>query len=185
MSVRWKIQYLTKSKRNCDILTTVRGYQWNPEEYASKSHAQKNWGEDFLKNLTINRNGRILDLGCGDGIITSALAEKVSAGYIVGGDISPDMIHYASSHFPVSEYKNLSFVHADSLMLPFKNVFDVVFSNSSFHWISDHQTLLAEIYQVLRPKGRLLVQMGGKGNMGAIIDATQRVMSRGHMEPVL
>jgi trans-aconitate 2-methyltransferase len=153
-------------------------YQWNPEEYASNSSAQKGWGDDFLKNLTFNQSDKILDLGCGDGIITSGLAEKVSAGYIVGLDISSEMIRYASSRFPVSDYKNISFIHGNSLLLPFKTGFDIVFSNSSFHWISDHQTLLAEIYQVLLPHGRLLVQMGGKGNMGAIIDATDRVMSR-------
>ena len=156
----------------------IRTFHWNPEDYASNSSAQKGWGEDFLQNLTFKKTDKVLDMGCGDGIITRGLAERVSAGYVVGIDISREMISYASSRFPVSEYDNLSFIHADSLVLPFKKDFDIVFSNSSLHWVSDHKTLLSGIYQVLRPHGKLLVQMGGKGNMGAIFDASGRVMAR-------
>lgn len=86
------------------------------------------------------------------------------------------MVRYASSHFPVTEHPNLSFVQVDSLSLPFKAVFDVVFSNSCFHWISDHQTLLTGIAGVLRPKGRLFITMIGKGSLKEI-DASERVMS--------
>lgn len=155
-----------------------QSYRWNPEEYAGNSQAQKNWGRGFLKDLTFRNTDAILDIGSGDGIFTRDFAERVRDGMVVGMDISPDMVRYASSHFPVSEYKNLSFIHADALLLPFKDVFDVIFSNSSFHWISDHRTLLAGLYRVLCPGGRLLIQMGGKGNAGVMIEATERVMAR-------
>lgn len=160
------------------MVTSSHVYEWNPKEYARSSDAQKSWGDDFLKNLAFQTTDTVLDLGCGDGIITSGLAKKVPVGYVVGTDISPDMIRYASSQFSLTKHQNLFFMQSDSLKLPFKAVFDVVFSNSSFHWISDHRALLTGIYQVLRPQGRLLVSMGGKGNMGAIINATERVMSK-------
>ncbi|MDD1723565.1 MAG: class I SAM-dependent methyltransferase, partial [Methanospirillum sp.] len=85
-------------------------YQWNPEDYTGSSHAQKNWGNEFLKDLTFRNNDAILDIGSGDGIFTKDFAERIREGYVVGMDISPEMVRYASSHFPLSEYQNLSFI---------------------------------------------------------------------------
>jgi len=84
-------------------------------------------GRKFLQNLTFIKTVKVLDLGCGEGIITRGHAKRVSAGYVVGVDISREIICYASSRFPVSEYDNLSFIYADSQVLPFKGDFDIVF----------------------------------------------------------
>lgn len=159
-------------------MTGSRIFNWNPEDYASHSEAQKSWGDSFLRKLVFQTTDTILDLGCGDGILTSIIAEKVSAGKIIGSDISREMVCYARSHFPEIEQRNLSFFMADSLYLPFKQGFSVVFSNSSLHWISDHRSLLAEIYRVLYVQGRFFASMGGRGNMGVLIDATGKVISK-------
>jgi trans-aconitate 2-methyltransferase len=44
---------------------------------------------------------------------------------------------------------------------------DAVFSNATFHWIRDHDTLFARLFAALRPGGRLSAQCGGHGNIGA------------------
>jgi len=48
--------------------------------------------------------------------------------------------------------------------------FDIVFSNAVFHWIEDHLSLLKRIYLCLKPGGKALLQMGGKGNASEIIE---------------
>lgn len=53
----------------------------------------------------------------------------------------------------------------DALGLPFKNEFDVVFSNAVFHWISDHDTLLKNVHKVLKPQGLLVCEFGAAGNI--------------------
>jgi SAM-dependent methyltransferase len=56
----------------------------------------------LFTEIDIQKTDRILYLGCGDGIITNELAEKVLDGYVMGVDISPD-VRYASSHFMETE----------------------------------------------------------------------------------
>jgi trans-aconitate methyltransferase len=52
----------------------------------------------------------------------------------------------------------------DASHLTFSEEFDVVFSNAALHWISDHHQVLGGISCSLVPGGRMLIQMGGKGN---------------------
>ena len=54
--------------------------------------------------------------------------------------------------------------------------FDVVFSNAALHWISDHHPVLTGIVRSLRPGGRLLVQMGGKGNADQVFRALNALL---------
>lgn len=84
--------------KKCNILIPSRAYQRDPEEFAGTSHAQKRFADVFLQKLTFKKTDRILDLSCWDKIITNELAEKVPDGYVVGVDISPDMVQFASSH---------------------------------------------------------------------------------------
>ena len=132
-------------------------YQWDPEEYASNSDTQKNLAERLMQRLTLTRTDKILDVGSGDGKITFELAEKVPQGYVVGVDLSDDMVRFASSHIFTKKHQNISFIHADASILPFNNVFDIIFSNSVLHWILDHQRLLSGFSEVLRSKGRLFI----------------------------
>ena len=52
----------------------------------------------------------------------------------------------------------------DAGALSFTEKFDVVFSSAALHWIPDHKPVLTGITRSLCPGGRLLIQMGGKGN---------------------
>ncbi|MDP3980564.1 MAG: SAM-dependent methyltransferase, partial [Chlamydiota bacterium] len=47
---------------------------------------------------------------------------------------------------------------------------DVVFSKASLQWAQDHEAVLHGIKACLAPSGRVLLQMGGKGNAGAILE---------------
>ena len=89
----------------------------------------------MLEFIPRNNEQAILDLGCGTGTLTvqlTGLGNKV-----IGVDRSQNMIDKANEHF-----SNIDFKVCDALALLFEKEYDVVFSNTVFHWISDHNTLL-------------------------------------------
>ncbi|MHB9028709.1 MAG: class I SAM-dependent methyltransferase [Candidatus Latescibacterota bacterium] len=144
-------------------------YHWNPSDYATHSSAQFAWARELIDKLALQGEERVLDIGCGDGKITAEIASLLPRGSVTGMDKSVEMIRFARGAFPRERHPNLSFLAADASALPFGKEFDVVFSNAALHWITDHRPVLAGIARNLRPGGRLLLQMGGKGNAASIL----------------
>jgi len=71
----------------------------------------------------------------------------------------------------------------DAGQLEFSEAFDIVFSNAALHWIPDHKPLLAGIARSLSPGGRLLVQMGGKGNAAQTFEALAVLLKNPRWSP--
>jgi trans-aconitate 2-methyltransferase len=136
-------------------------HQWNPADYARHSKGQEVFARELIASLTLQPDEDVLDVGCGDGRMTSEIAKLVPAGRVVGVDRSAEMVAFAAEHFPFS---NLSFQVADAAALPFHEQFDVVYSSAVLHWVQDHNAALTGIARSLRPGGRCLLQMGGNGN---------------------
>jgi trans-aconitate 2-methyltransferase len=136
-------------------------HPWNPADYARHSQGQEIFARELIASLTLQPDEDILDLGCGDGRMTSEIAKLVPAGRVVGVDRSEEMVAFAAEHFRSS---NLSFQVADAAALTFREEFDLVYSSAVLHWVQDHNAALAGIARSLRPGGRCLLQMGGKGN---------------------
>lgn len=112
----------------------------------------------------------MLDIGCGDGKVTAAIAASVPKGLVTGIDSSPDMIRFATDNFLPGIHQNLTFSQMDARSLEFCEEFDLVFSNAALHRIPDHCSVLAGIARSLRPGGRLIAQMGGKGNAAQVFE---------------
>ncbi len=150
--------------------------KWNPAEYARQSSHQQAWARELIAKLKLTGREAVLDIGCGDGKVTAELAAQVPAGKVVGVDSSPEMIAFAAEKFALQN--NLRFEVADASDLPFKNQFDVVFSNAALHWVDDHGPVLAGIRRSLKTGGRILLQMGGKGNASQLISIILPLMRR-------
>ncbi len=148
-----------------------QSFTWNAADYSKSSPAQQQWAQELLEKLRLSGSEQVLDIGCGDGRVTAAIAACVPAGSVTGIDSSAEMIRFAQEHYPRSTHKNLTFVHMDACRLELFNKFDVVFSNAALHWIPDHKPVLAGIARSLRPGGRILVQMGGRGNAAQVFEA--------------
>jgi trans-aconitate methyltransferase len=147
----------------------TEAHQWNPADYARHSQGQERWARELFQLLAPKPDESILDVGCGDGRNTAALANLVPQGRVVGVDRSPEMVAYAQDHFPQSQFPNLTFLKADASALPFHAEFDAIFSNAVLHWVLDHRPVLAGIARSLRPGGRCVLQMGGKGNGDQVV----------------
>lgn len=143
--------------------------KWDAADYAHNSSAQLVWARELIGKLDLSGSERVLDIGCGDGKVTAELARLVPGGKVLGIDKSDDMVKFAKKSFPIDEWRNLSFRCGDASRLEFREEFDVVFSNATLHWIVDHRPVLRGIARALKPRGRILLQMGGRGNAAGIL----------------
>lgn len=147
-------------------------FQWNPEDYSRHSAGQERWARERLADLNLRPDDTVLDIGCGDGRITAAIARQVPEGRAVGVDSSADMIAHAQTHHG---RPNLTFRQVDARALPFESEFSLVFSNAALHWVKDPRPVLAGIARALKPGGRCRMEMGGRGSAAALIAAFEAV----------
>ena len=84
---------------------------------------------------------RVLDLGCGDGVLTAQIAEHLPRGEVVGVDASPGMLEVARR----GRGDNCRFELLDRNDLAYEAEFDVVFSNATLRFVKDHQWLLRNL----------------------------------------
>ena len=150
--------------------------RWNAEEYARNSSAQWKWAVEAIEKIHLQKGEQVLDIGCGDGKVTALLARRVPDGGVVGIDRSDEMVEYARKAFPLSDYPNLTFEQMDALDIDFQERFDVVFSNATLHWVSNHRRVLTGIRTALKQGGRFFLSMGGRGNARDVIAAFEQVI---------
>jgi trans-aconitate 2-methyltransferase len=157
-------------------VATQKNYSWNPKDYAKNSQNQFQWAKELIPKLKLQGNEALLDIGCGDGKITAEIAKSLPQGSVVGVDSNAGMIKLAKDTFPQESYPNLSFEVMDARKLIFQNQFDIAFSNAALHWIIDQQTMLNCVQRSLKPKGRVLFQMAGKGNAQAVLGVLDEML---------
>ncbi|MFB0563557.1 MAG: trans-aconitate 2-methyltransferase [Candidatus Lokiarchaeia archaeon] len=154
-------------------------YKWDAEDYHKSSSEQQKWARELILKLKLKGNERVLDVGCGDGKVAAELAQQVPDGSVVGIDNSEQLIRFAQMSFPPDRYPNLTFEPMEAKQLIFDAEFDVVFSNACLHWIIDHLPVLKGIKKSLKPSGRILLQMGGKGNAAKILEVLKPMIESG------
>lgn len=135
-------------------------FEFDGEKYKQSSKHQKEWGRELLSQLSLRGNETILDMGCGDGILTEQLSELVPKGKVIGIDASVGMIETAKR----IKKDNLEFLQMDINKMSFTNQFDVIFSNAALHWIKDHNGLLKNSILALTKGGTILWDLAGAGN---------------------
>jgi trans-aconitate 2-methyltransferase len=150
-------------------MNSSKNYVWDAKDYAKNSQNQFQWAKELIPKLRLRGNEALLDVGCGDGKITVEIANFLPNGRVVGVDSSATMINLANNALPQKDYPNLTFLVIDARNLQFNCEFDRVFSNAALHWIIDQKTVLQGIGRALKPSGRALLQMGGKGNAQAVM----------------
>ncbi|MDR3443600.1 MAG: methyltransferase domain-containing protein [Legionella sp.] len=112
----------------------------NPEQYSKNNALQYNFAMKILSRISFNSNSRILDIGCGDGIITSEIAKIVTEGCVIGTDISQQMIEHASNTYRNQD--NMRFVQMDASRNIFRRQFDIITSFNCLHWVKDQESAL-------------------------------------------
>lgn len=145
-------------------------FEFDGEKYKFASKHQKEWGNDLISKLSFKGNETVLDLGCGDGILTEQLSLFVPHGKVLGIDASINMIETAKK----IQKGNLEFKHININEMNFENEFDLIYSNAALHWVKDHKRLLKNAYKALKAEGEVLWDFGGFGNCCNFIDVVQK-----------
>ena len=155
----------------------MQKYQWNANEYLQFSSSQQKWARESIVKAKLRENEHVLDVGCGDGRITAEIARYLIKGSVIGIDNSEHMISLAIEKFSGQEYSNLSFKIMSAKSLTFSNEFDVIVSNAALHWTDEHVKILNGMYNALKEGGRILLQMGGKGNVPEAFFVVNKMMA--------
>lgn len=140
--------------------------EWDSALYTAKHSFVYEYGRELVALLAPQRGERILDLGCGSGQLTRAIAE--SGARVTGLDNSASMIDAARGAYP-----ELSFVLGDAREFSFDEPFDAVFSNAALHWVKPPEKAIDCVARCLRPGGRFVAEFGGKGNVRCIYEAAE------------
>jgi len=148
-------------------------FEFDGQKYKQASKHQKLMGRELISELELTGTETILDLGCGDGLLTEELAQLVPKGQVIGIDASLGMIETAKK----SQCFNLTFLHRDINDIAFHEKFDVVFSNATLHWIKDHRRLLHNIFCSLKPDGFVRYNFAGDGNCANLFYVLRATMA--------
>ena len=147
--------------------------KWNAESYSDKFSFVFKYGYDVLNLIDAHEGARVIDLGCGTGILTNELYER---GYNVTGiDASDDMLKKANESYP-----GIKFVHGDAVSFSVNEPVDVIFSNAVLHWIDRTKQvyMMKCVYNALKDGGQFVFEMGGYGNNKMIHHLLAEIFSR-------
>jgi SAM-dependent methyltransferase len=145
---------------------------WSTAGYEKNARFVSDLGAPVLALLAPQRGERILDVGCGDGVLTKKIADLGCR--VVGIDSSADFVASA-------RMLGLEVIEKSAYDMDFGPSFDAVFSNAALHWMKDADLVIRNVARALRPKGRFVAEMGGHNCVKTILTALiQELDQRGY-----
>lgn len=113
--------------------------------------------EKVLALLAPKAGERALDIGCGPGLTTEALAQAVGPqGRVLGIDIAPPMLAIAKRS--CADLPHVEFGMADVVSLPHADAsFDIALASQVYEYVEDIDRALVELARVIRPGGRAVL----------------------------
>lgn len=129
---------------------------WDPTQYERFRGERMRPFFDLLSRIPDRSYKSIVDLGCGTGDLTVALAEHWPEARVIGLDRSEEMLAAAESK---ADPGRLDFVRGDIETWKPAQPVELVVANAAFQWVADHDALLARMAAALPSKGVLAVQM--------------------------
>jgi SAM-dependent methyltransferase len=132
---------------------------WDARQYQAHAAFVPALGTAVLELLAPRPGEHILDLGCGDGVLTERLV--TSGASVLGVDADMSMLEAARA-------RGLPVKAMDGQALTFDAEFDAVFSNAALHWMPRQEAVAAGVCRALKPGGRYVGECGGFMNIAAI-----------------
>ena len=116
------------------------------------------WRKDVLKRMNVDEGSNILDVCTGTGDWAIALAgETGNSGKVTGLDFSENMLKVAQVKQEENDLKQLEFIHGNAMQLPFPDCsFDYVTIGFGLRNVPDYETVLQEMYRVVKPGGKVV-----------------------------
>ena len=137
---------------------------WNPQQYEMFGQQRQRPFEDLTSRVAATSPEIVVDLGCGSGAHTLALAERWPRARVVGVDLSDEMLGQARRH---DRDERVEWVRSDveswdpaALGAPI----DVIVTNSLLQWVPSHMRLIPGWVEALAPGGWLAMQVPANFN---------------------
>jgi SAM-dependent methyltransferase len=135
--------------------------RWSPADYARAGAFVPALGNAALQLLAPQPGEMILDVGCGDGVLTEKIA--AAGAHVIGLDVSPDMVEAARAR-GIDAFV----ADAEDMDLARFGQFDAAFSNAALHWMLDPDAVATGIFAAVKAGGRFAGEMGGEGNLAIL-----------------
>lgn len=139
---------------------------WTAQSYDTHARFVSELAGAVVEWLDPKPGERILDVGCGDGVLTAELVR--SGATMVGVDSSANFVAACRA-------KGLDVAQMSGEELAFEAEFDAVFSNAALHWMTRAEMVAEGVFRALKPGGRFVAEFGGHGNVAAICTAMRAV----------
>jgi SAM-dependent methyltransferase len=150
-------------------MTMASTQTWDPQTYARHARFVSDLAGPVVELLAPRAGERILDLGCGDGVLTAKLAAIGCD--MVGVDGSPAQVE-------ATRALGLDARLMDGERLELDAGFDAVFSNAALHWMRRPGAVIDGVFRALKPGGRFVAEMGGYGCVAQIEAAIGGALAR-------
>lgn len=147
--------------------------KWIPSKYQRNANFVSELGIPVIELLAPQPQERILDLGCGDGVLTKKL--KDLGCQVVGIDSSEQMVAAAQA-------LGLEAYVMSGEELNFKAEFEAVFSNAALHWMTEADRVIARVFTALKPGGRFVGELGGEGNVATVVSAIELSLKKRNLD---
>jgi SAM-dependent methyltransferase len=114
---------------------------------------------DLIELAELRPGEHVLDVACGTGVVTRLAAEQVGGGAVAGVDINPGMLQVARN---VAGDTAIEWHEASAEALPLGDAtFDVALCQMGLQFFPDRPGALREMRRVLRPGGRVVINVPG------------------------
>ncbi|WP_405101803.1 demethylmenaquinone methyltransferase [Oceanobacillus sp. FSL H7-0719] len=136
-----------KIYENYDAMNSVISFQQH-----------KVWRNDVMERMHVEQGTKALDVCCGTGDWSIALANAVGEnGQVIGLDFSKNMLSIAEEKRNALQVEQLELMHGNAMELPFEdNTFDYVTIGFGLRNVPDYMTVLKEMYRVVKPNGKVV-----------------------------
>lgn len=136
-----------KIYENYDAMNSVISFQQH-----------KVWRNDVMERMHVEQGTKALDVCCGTGDWSIALANAVGEnGQVIGLDFSKNMLSIAEEKRNALQVEQLELMHGNAMELPFEdNTFDYVTIGFGLRNVPDYMTVLQEMYRVVKPNGKVV-----------------------------
>jgi len=134
--------------------------------------------------MSLQKDSKVLDVGCGTGFAVLRLVSMLSDGKACGIDISSGMIEKAKANVTDDLRERVEFRQASSENIPYPTgEFDHVLCTNSFHHYPDPLRALQEMRRVLKPGGQVVVLENAPDLSWytRVWDHLFRIIERGHV----
>ncbi|MED1863658.1 demethylmenaquinone methyltransferase [Fictibacillus nanhaiensis] len=148
---------LSKEERVHSVFEKISDqYDYMNDLISFKQHSK--WRKDTMKRMKVQRGNHCLDVCCGTGEWTFALAEEVGEnGKVIGLDFSQNMLNVGIEKLKKRRSPGVSFIHGNAMELPFEdNSFDFVTIGFGLRNVPDYLQTLKEMARVVKPGGRVV-----------------------------